>query len=87
MFRYDNLFGLAAMPVRTPELDRFAAEMAVSCSRWYTASFPTIPHRTDITTGRYGWPWQGWQDRRLSSANHAPEILRQADYVSQLIND
>jgi arylsulfatase A-like enzyme len=86
-FRYDNLFGRAAMPVRTPELDRFATERAISCSRWYTASFPTIPQRTDMTTGRYGWPWHGWQDRRLSSANHAPEVLRQAGYVSQLIND
>ena len=45
------------MPVRTPELDRFA-ERAVSLSRMYTASFPTIPHRTGLTSGRYGWPPQ-----------------------------
>lgn len=85
-FRYDNLFDRAAMPVRTPELDRFA-QRAVSVSRMYTASFPTIPQRTDTTTGRYGWPWYPWQDRRLSSPNHLPEILRQVGYVSQLICD
>ncbi len=85
-FRYDNLFDRAAMPVRTPELDRFA-ERAVSLSRLYTGSFPTIPHRTDLTTGRYGWPWYPWQDRRESSPNHIPEILRQAGYVSQLLCD
>ena len=85
-FRYDNLFERASMPVRTPELDRFA-ERAVSLSRMFGASFPTIPHRTDITTGRYGWPWYRWQDRRQSSPNHAPELLAQAGYVSQLICD
>jgi len=85
-FRYDNLFDRAAMPVRTPELDRFA-ERAVSLSRMYTGSFPTIPHRTDLTTGCYGWPWYRWQDRRKSSANHSPELLAEAEYVSQLICD
>ena len=50
-FRYDNLFDRAAMPVRTPHLDRFA-ERAVSVERFYTGSFPTIPQRTDLTTGR-----------------------------------
>jgi arylsulfatase A-like enzyme len=85
-FRYDNLFERAPMPARTPELDRFAAR-AVSLSRMFVSSFPTIPHRTDLTTGRYGWPWYPWQDRRQSSSNHAPELLAQAGYVSQLICD
>ncbi|HUT23279.1 MAG TPA: sulfatase [Sumerlaeia bacterium] len=85
-FRYDNLFGRAAMPVRTPQLDRFAAR-AVSASAMYNSSFPTIPHRTDLTTGRYGWPWYGWQSRLAGSRNHLPELLRDAGYVSQLICD
>jgi len=85
-FRYDNLFDRAAVPVRTPQLDAFS-KRAVSCSNAIIGSFPTIPHRTDVTTGRYGWPWHGWQDRRGSSANHAPEILAGAGYVSQLICD
>ncbi|MEM7538374.1 MAG: sulfatase [Chloroflexota bacterium] len=90
-YRYDNLFDRAGnhpngMTVRTPALDKFS-ERAVSLSRLYTASFPTIPHRTDFTTGRYGWPWYPWQDRRLSSANHAPDMLREAGYVSQLLGD
>jgi len=85
-FRYDNLFERAAMPVRTPNLDRFS-ERAVSLSRYYVSSFPTIPHRTDVTTGRYGWPWYPWQDRRMSSENHVPQILGQEGYVSQLLCD
>jgi len=86
-FRYDNLFDWAEVPVRTPNLDRFAQERAVSCTRMYMSSFPTIPHRTDVTTGRYGWPWYGWQDLRLSSKNHSPAILEKAGYASQLITD
>jgi arylsulfatase A-like enzyme len=85
-FRWDNLFDRAAMPVRTPHLDAFA-ERAVSCERMFVSSFPTIPHRTDVTSGRYGWPWYPWQDRRQGTKNHAPSILRGAGYVSQLLCD
>lgn len=85
-FRYDNLFERAAMPVRTPELDNFA-QRAVSLSHLYTGSFPTIPHRTDLTSGRFSWVRHPWQDRRLSSPNHLPVILRQHGYVSQLLCD
>lgn len=85
-FRYDNLLNEGPMPVRTPELDRFA-QRAVSLSHCYVSSFPTIPHRTDLTTGRYGWPWYGWQDRLRSSKNHLPQLLAQAGYVSQLLCD
>jgi len=86
-FRYDNLFDRATwLPVRTPELDKFA-ERAVSLDNLWVSSFPTIPHRTDLTTGRYGWPWYPWQDRRKSGENHLPVMLKDADYVSQLICD
>jgi arylsulfatase A-like enzyme len=85
-FRYDNLFDRAAMPVRTPNLDEFSRR-AASLSRMYVASFPTIPHRTDLTSGRYGWPRYPWQELGRSTQNHFPRILRQADYVSQLLCD
>jgi len=74
------------MPVRTPHLDAFA-ERAVSCERMFVSSFPTIPHRTDLTSGRYGWPWYHWQDLRRSTKNHAPRIFKDAGYVSQLLCD
>ena len=42
-YRYDNLADRAeAMPVRTPELDAFAAERATAVEGFYTGSFPTI---------------------------------------------
>ena len=85
-FRYDNLFDRAAMPVRTPHLDAFA-ERAVSLERMYTGSFPTIPQRTDLTTGRCGWPWYGWQPLADSSPNNLPALLAGGGFVSQLICD
>lgn len=87
-FRYDNLGNLSkVMPVRTPELDRFTSEMATSVEGFYTGSFPTIPHRTDITTGRLGWPHYGWQPIDLSSKNRIGEILGAKGYMTQLICD
>jgi len=90
-FRYDNFFDRAAagpmgMPVRTPNLDAFC-ERAVSFTRMFTASFPTIPHRTDVTTGRFGWPWYPWQSRLGSSPNHMPQVLAKHGYATQLICD
>ena len=85
-FRYDNLFDRAEMRVNTPSLDRFS-ERAVSLSRSYTGSFPTIPHRTDLISGRFGWPWYGWQELHRSTRNALPRVLGEKGYVSQLICD
>jgi len=85
-FRYDNLFDRASMPVRTPCLDAFT-QRAVSLEQMLVSSFPTIPHRTDVTTGRFGWPWYAWQPLSKSGPNHMPKLLSGADYVTQLICD
>jgi arylsulfatase A-like enzyme len=86
-FRFDNLYDRAERPVRTPVLDAFAAERATEITRFYTGSFPTIPHRTDVATGVLGWPHYGWQPIDLSTPNHAAKLLREQGYVSQLICD
>lgn len=46
--------------ILTPNLDRLAAESALF-ERFYLSSYPTIPCRHDIFTGRYGFPSRGWQ--------------------------
>jgi len=88
-FRYDNLCGrCAAMPVRTPELSRFIAEGATEVHGFYTGSFPTIPHRTDIATGRLGWPNFGWQALLdHTHQNHIAALLGAKGYATQLICD
>lgn len=74
------------MPVNTPNLDAFS-EKAASVENVYASSFPTIPHRTDLTTARTGWPWYPWQPLANSSNNHTPSLLKAHNYVSQLICD
>ena len=87
-YRYDNLEDRAVvMPVRTPELDAFATQRATAVEGFYTGSFPTIPHRTDIATGRLGWPHYGWQPIDLSGRNHIARLLNGKGYGTQLICD
>ncbi len=83
-YRYDNLFDYAGIPVMTPSLDAFA-ERAVNMTQFYAGSFPTIPERTDLISGRYAWPWYPWQP--LAESNRMPQLLNQHGYVSQLICD
>ena len=86
-FRYDNLGRRAQRPVRTPSLDRFAAERATSIEKCWINSFPTIPHRTDVATGVVGWPRYGWQPIDQSEPNHIAALLGKAGYATQLICD
>ena len=44
---------------RTPNLDRFARESVVF-NRAYCGSFPTIPMRADLFSGRYVFQSRGW---------------------------
>ena len=84
-FRYDNLLEDTAMPVRTPHLDAFK-KRAVSLSGLRTGSFPTIPHRTELISGRFNWPWYPWKD--LTEQVCLPQVLASTgDYVTQLLCD
>ena len=86
-FRYDNLGDRATRPVRTPELDAFAADRATAVEGFHAGSFPTIPHRTDIATGRLGWPHYPWQPIDLSGRNHIARHLDRQGYATQLLCD
>ncbi len=71
--------------VETPTLDGLARQSAVF-DRAYAASWPTVPNRTDLFTGRYGEPLHAW--RPLSwEAVTLPELMRKEGYVTQLILD
>mgnify|MGYP005835466359 CR=1 FL=1 len=59
-YRRDHLGCYGNPEVKTPNLDRFAQHAAVF-DQFYVASYPTVPNRWDLTTGRYGFPFRGWQ--------------------------
>jgi arylsulfatase A-like enzyme len=75
--------------IETPNMDRLAAR-SIIFDRAYAASYPTIPHRTDLMTGEYAWPYQGpfhpWMPLRFDIPA-LPRLLAQAGYATQLIHD
>ena len=84
-FRYDYLGCNGNAWIGTAALDRFA-ERAVCFDRHYLSSFPTIPNRTDLFTGRYSFPFHGWQPL-AAGIPVLSTIFGAAGYQSQLICD
>ncbi|MEC9379255.1 MAG: sulfatase, partial [Candidatus Latescibacterota bacterium] len=84
-FRYDYLGCNGNDWIGTEALDCFA-ERATCFDRHYLSSFPTIPNRTDLFTGRYSFPFHGWQplDRTVPVLS---TLFGAAGYSSQLICD
>src|SRR5207249_11458790 len=84
-FRYDYLGANGNRWIKTPELDAFSRR-AVNFDRCTISSFPTIPTRTDWFTGRYSFPFHGWQPLDPNAMVLA-QVLREAGYVSQPLVD
>ncbi len=63
-FRRDHIGALGNPWIRTPALDRFAAQATV-LPNFRMGSYATIPQRTDMFTGRFSYadrPWQPLKD-------------------------
>lgn len=69
----------------TPYLDRLAQESA-QFTRCYIGSYPTIPCRHDLYTGRFGFPTVGWEPLRPDE-EILPEWLDAYGYTSMCIFD
>ena len=84
-FRYDYLGCNGNDWMGTDALDRFA-DRAVCFDQHYLSSFPTIPNRTDLFTGRYSFPFHPWKplDREAPVLS---TIFGANGYQSQLICD
>ena len=84
-FRHDYLGCYGNKWIRTPNLDGFAKKATVF-DRAYAASFPTVPHRHDLYTGRYTFTYSDWAPLPKTEMV-LPQALRQAGCVTQLIAD
>ncbi len=71
--------------IRTPHLDRLAREGALF-EHCYSENLPTLPTRTAWWTGRYQFPWRGWQQFEHSDYLLA-EVLWDRGYTSALVTD
>ncbi|MFC1736077.1 sulfatase [Candidatus Hydrogenedentota bacterium] len=83
--RADHVGAYGKEMAHTPNLDRFAST-AMRFDKAYAASFPTIPNRTDLFTGRYGEPFHAWRPLSYMDVT-LPEVMRKAGYATQLIHD
>jgi arylsulfatase A-like enzyme len=84
-FRQDYLGCYGNNWIKTPNLDKFARKSAIFDNA-YAASFPTVPHRMDLVTGRFTFPYREWEplpeDETVIS-----EMVGEKDYISMLICD
>ena len=71
--------------ISTPYLDRFA-QRCVVFDRAYTGSFPTIPNRTDVMTGRYCFTYTDWAPLPRDIPVLA-DCLRRAGLLTYMIVD
>ncbi len=88
--RYDYVRANGANDrIETPNLDRLARE-SLAFDHAYAASYPTIPHRTDMMTGEFAWAYRGpfhpWMPLPFDVPT-LPRLLAQNGYATQLIHD
>jgi len=84
-FRRDHLGCYGNDWIHTPHLDRFA-ESCVIFDRAYCASFPTMPMRADLYTGKYTFNYLGWAPLPRDDVI-LPEILSDAGYLTKAVVD
>lgn len=84
-FRRDHLGCYGNSWIRTPHLDRFAAK-AVVFDRCYAASFPTMPNRADLLTGKHTFTYLGWAPLPHTEIT-LPALLAEAGYLTMGIVD
>jgi arylsulfatase A-like enzyme len=83
--RRDHLGCYGSDRISTPHIDRFASRSVVF-DRAYAASFPTVPHRHDVMTGRYTFIESEWEPLPRHEIVLAEE-LGKAGYCSMMVID
>src|SRR5512135_1660400 len=84
-FRYDNLSCYGPTLVKTPHLDRFA-ERANVFHNAYLGSFPTVPNRLDIMSGRFSCHEYRWCPLPKETVT-LQQILSASGIVTQMVAD
>ena len=84
-FRRDHLPSYGNAEVITPNLDRFA-EQALIFEDCYAASFPTVPARADLMTGRYTFAYLPWGPLPQDEVTMAG-LISAAGYRTAMIAD
>lgn len=84
--RYDYVGINGNQEIKTPNLDKLASK-SWNFHRAFAASFPTIPHRTDVFTGCYGAPFHSWKPLDCDVPTIPGILAQEKGYCTQLIHD
>lgn len=83
--RRDHLGCYGNQWIHTPNLDRFA-ERSTVFDHAYIGSYPCMPARQDLWTGRLNFLWRGWSPLEWAEADLVG-LLHEAGKPSMLITD
>lgn len=84
-FRYDNLSCYGPTKVKTPQLDRLA-EQSYVFDNAYLGSFPTLPNRMDIMSGRFSFVDHAWCPLPSETVT-LQQILSASGVTTQMVVD
>ncbi len=84
-FRRDHLGCYGNSWIRTPHLDRFA-QQAIVFDYAFPASFPTVPARADLMTGRHTFSYLGWSPLPRDEITLA-QLMTEAGYRTFAVAD
>jgi arylsulfatase A-like enzyme len=82
---YVGAYANGEAKARTPNMDKFA-EQALRFDNSYVGSFPTLPCRRDLFTGRWGHPFNTWDEMERDLPTLA-ETFRKEGYTTGLVFD
>ena len=83
--RFDHLGCYGNDWIHTPYIDRFAQD-AIVFDRAHCGSFPTVPCRNDVLTGRWTFTYKPWAPLGADETVLA-EVLGEAGYLTALFVD
>ncbi|MDG6940140.1 MAG: sulfatase [Nitrososphaerota archaeon] len=78
--RKDHLSFYGNSSIHTENLERLAKKSTVF-EHFYSASFPTVPARADLLTGKWTFPYLGWAPMP-EGETVLPQILGEAGYAT-----
>jgi arylsulfatase A-like enzyme len=84
-FRRDHLGAYGNPLMRTPHLDAMASRSVVF-DHHVVSSFPTMPARADILTGRFAYTFMGWEALPMGLQT-LPGILTASGYLTTAVVD
>jgi arylsulfatase A-like enzyme len=83
--RRDHLGCYGNKWIHTPNIDRLATQSVVF-DHAFTGSFPTVPNRRDVLTGRYTFTYCDWSPMTPEEVV-LPQVLGKAGYCTYMIVD